>query len=319
MIPTWQQAWTEALYGPQGFYRVAAPVDHFTTAAHGPRGALLAAALWRHAADLGVRRVVDFAAGRGELAEHLVATAPTGRTAARPAATVAAIDLVDRPVDLTEAIDWWRVEAADGLPASVGAACADGPTLVVAHEWLDVVPCPIAEVSAQGELFELRADLSRGDPLGPADQEWVARWWPSAAPGARLEVGRVRDEAWAELTDACPRGTTVLAIDYGHVRERRPVGLTVTGFRRGQQVEPALDGSCDVTAHVAVDSLRQHRRRRQRDALAALGVTGRRPDRDRARVDPFGYLQALADAGAAELLTRPGAFGDFWWVEARAG
>ena len=43
---TWREAWQDALYGARGFYRGAAgPAAHFTTATHGPLGAVLAGAL----------------------------------------------------------------------------------------------------------------------------------------------------------------------------------------------------------------------------------------------------------------------------------
>ena len=56
-----------------------------------------------------------------------------------------------------------------------------------------------------------------------------------------------------------------LAIDYAHERERRPVYGTLTGYRDGHCVSPVPDGSCDITAHVALD------------ACADGGRTGRAP------------------------------------------
>jgi hypothetical protein len=80
------------------------------------------------------------------------------------------------------------------------------------------------------------------------------------------------------------------------------------------------DGSRDVTAHVAVDSLAAAVGgvlRRQRDLLPDLGVTASMPDRDLASTDPGGYLADLSRVDeAAELLAR-GGLGDFWWVLTR--
>ncbi len=49
-----------------------------------------------------------------------------------------------------------------------------------------------------------------------------------------------------------------IAIDYGHVRADREAGAwdggTLAGFRRGRLVPPVPDGSCNITAHVAMDS-----------------------------------------------------------------
>ena len=78
---------------------------------------------------------------------------------------------------------------------------------------------------------------------------------------------------------------------------------------------PAVpDGSCDLTAHVAVDSLDQDERTTQRQALRSLGVSGAAPSAELARSDPAGYLRALAASSAAAALTDPGGLGGFAWV-----
>jgi SAM-dependent MidA family methyltransferase len=110
-----------------------------------------------------------------------------------------------------------------------------------------------------------------------------------------------------------------LAVDYGHRRGERPAGGTLTGFRGGRQVRPLPDGSCDVTAHVAVDSVitaagTAYELVTQRTALRALGVDGARPPLELARTDPAGYVRALAAAGAAAELTQPGGLGGHWWL-----
>jgi len=74
------------------------------------------------------------------------------------------------------------------------------------------------------------------------------------------------------------------------------------------------DGSCDLTAHVAVDSLEHDDVTTQRDALRALGVHARTPDVTRAHTDPAGYLAALARSSAAAALTDPSGLGAFRWV-----
>jgi hypothetical protein len=49
-----------------------------------------------------------------------------------------------------------------------------------------------------------------------------------------------------------------MAIDYGHVRVERATGAwdggTLAAYRRGRLVSPVPDGSCNITAHVAVDA-----------------------------------------------------------------
>ncbi|MFD0787016.1 SAM-dependent methyltransferase, partial [Micromonospora azadirachtae] len=96
--------------------------------------------------------------------------------------------------------------------------------------------------------------------------------------GVRAEIGRSRDEAWANAVGRIDRGLA-LAVDYGHLKRERPVSGTLTGYRGGRQVAPVPDGSCDVTAHVAMDSVASAGERvarcayslsSQREALRAL-------------------------------------------------
>ena len=146
--------------------------------------------------------------------------------------------------------------------------------------------------------------------------EWLERWWPLAS-GTVAEIGVPRDEAWRAAVSTVDRGLA-LCVDYGHLRATRPAVGTLCGYRYGRQVPPVPDGSCDLTAHVAVDALATPRSTlmRQRDALRALGVTADRPPRALAGTDPAGYARALADAtGAAELTDPAGLGGHFWLLE----
>jgi len=146
----------------------------------------------------------------------------------------------------------------------------------------------------------------------------VQRWWPGPfQPGDRVEVGMPRDQALASLRQAVGSGV-VLAVDYGHTRTSRPAGGTLTGYRQGRQVAPRPDASCDLTAHVAVDSLPHDRLMTQRDALRELGIRGEHAAYDLARSDPIAYLRALERRGAVAELTGAG-LGDFWWVLSRVG
>jgi hypothetical protein len=77
------------------------------------------------------------------------------------------------------------------------------------------------------------------------------------------------------------------------------------------------DGSRDVTAHVAVDAVAAAcggTLMRQRDALARLGVDGRRPSLELATSDPAAYVRALGRAGESGELMARGGLGDFWWI-----
>jgi SAM-dependent MidA family methyltransferase len=140
--------------------------------------------------------------------------------------------------------------------------------------------------------------------------------------GARAEIGLTRDRAWAEAVSTLDRGLAV-AVDYGHLRAARPVFGTLAGHRDGRRVEPVPDGSCDITAYIAVDSAAAAGAAAagtepivvtQRTALRALGVHGRRPPTSQARDDPIGYVQALARSTAAAELTDLEGLGGHWWL-----
>ncbi len=310
MTIPWREAWQRALYGPGGAYRSpAGPAGHFTTAGHGPLGAVLADALILLADREGATHVVDVGAGRGELLRALHRV--------RPELRLTGLDVVDRPADLPDAVDWLVSPGGPGLP-DVLTDLDD--VLVVAHEWLDVVPCTVAEVVAPGRLATVLVDPATGEETtgatpDAADLAWCARHWPldGLPVGARVEVGRQRDDAWSALVGRVLRGT-VLAVDYGHARDARPLHGTLVGYRGGALVTPVPDGSCDVTAHVAVDSLDADEVTTQRAALHDLGLRAGPPSHALSRTDPAGYVAALARSTAVAALTDPGGLGAFHWV-----
>ncbi|WP_435200285.1 SAM-dependent methyltransferase [Janibacter sp. GS2] len=309
-VRTWQQAWADALYGEGGFYRrPEGPAGHFATSAQGAAGDLLAQALLRLVEREGLRQVVDIGCGRGELLGALAA-----QTA--PGLGLLGVDVVDRPAGLDPRIGWLSSPGGPHLP-DLGR-----PTdaLVIAHEWLDVVPCGIARADGTGVLRTVCVDHDGaerpGDPLPSPDAAWVERWWPGPhAPGALVEVGRARDEAFAGLVGTVGSGL-VVAVDYGHRLGERPVGGTLIGYRDGTACPPVPDGSTDLTAHVAMDSLRPDDLGTQREVLRDLGIDGSRPPVELARTDPPGYLAALSRASHAAALTGPGP-GDFLWATRR--
>ena len=310
MVP-WREAWHGALYGPDGFYRRAeGPAGHFTTSTHGPLGVALADALGRLADREGVRHVVDVGCGRGELLAHLAVQ--------RPDLRLTGVDVVPRPDDLPDAVAWLRSPGGPALPDELADL---DDVLVVAHEWLDVVPCTVAEVVAPGRLATVLVDPATGaEATGaatPTDDElaWCGRFWPldDLPVGSRVEVGLARDLAWHDLVSRVRTGT-LLAVDYGHRAGGRPTGGTLTAYREGALVTAVPDGSCDLTAHVAVDSLEHDEVTTQRVALRALGLDAGTPAHDLARTDPAGYLAALAGASAVGALTAPDGLGGFAWV-----
>ncbi len=303
----WRLAWHDALYGSSGFYRREPPAHHFSTATHGPLGAVLAEALWRWADLLGMPAILDIGAGRGELLGHL--------HAARPDRPLGGCDVVERPRGLPPAVGWLSGPGGEGLPDPLGHLT---DVLVVAHEWLDVVPCDIAQVDAWGRLRLVHVDPATGAELlgGRLDEQdrlWCERFWWTTRPGDRVEIGLTRDRAWAELLSRVSRGV-VLAVDYGHLGEHRPADGTLTAYRRGARVAAVPDGTCDITAHVAVDSLAHDRLLTQAEAFARVGMVPQRPSLPAAGVDPATELRRLERSAAmAELIGHDG-FGGFRWV-----
>jgi SAM-dependent MidA family methyltransferase len=315
----WRRATEEALYGPSGFYRrPEGPAGHFRTSVHvSPLFAGAVARLLRRV-DAALGRpaelaFVDMGAGRGELVTGVLKALPA-EMASR--ARVYAVERAARPSGLDHRIEWLSEP-----PAGVKG-------LLFANEWLDNVPLDAVEVDADGvpRLVLVREDgtESLGEPVGGADAEWLARWWPLTveqrpeglhAEGLRAEIGLPRDVAWASAVATLDRGLAV-AVDYAHFAGARPPFGTLTGFREGREMAPVPDGSRDVTAHVALDAcaLPGARLLTQREALRALGVSGGRPPLTLASTDPAAYVRALAGAGEAAELTAPGGLGDFGWL-----
>ncbi|MFH8619856.1 SAM-dependent methyltransferase [Streptomyces sp. NPDC017979] len=313
----WRDATEQALYGsPHGFYlRPEGPAGHFRTSVHAsPLFAAAIAKLLRTTADDlvaagrggqdGEIAFVDMGAGRGELVSGVLAALPDDFPV-----RAYAVERAARPAGLDPRVTW--------LPAPPQGV--DG--LLFANEWLDNVPVDVAEVDDDGVVRRVlvRPDGTErlGPPVSGADAEWLARWWPLTEPGSRAEIGRPRDEAWAAAVGTLRSGLAV-AVDYGHLAESRPPYGTLTGFRAGREVAPVPDGSCDVTAHVAMDAcaLPGARLVRQREALSALGCAPGhpRPPLSLATTDPTAYLRALSTAGEAAELTGRGGLGDFWWL-----
>ncbi|MEU0674350.1 SAM-dependent methyltransferase [Streptomyces sp. NPDC006172] len=315
----WRTATQDALYGTDGFYRrPEGPAGHFRTSVHASPlfAGAVARLLCRVDEALGRPASLDFvdmAAGRGELVTGVLAALPAD-VAARTRAY--AVEIAARPAGLAHRIEW--------LPEPP----PDVTGLLFANEWLDNVPVEVAEVDSAGtpRRVLVRADgVERlGEPVSGAEAEWLARWWPLAGEeGLRAEIGLPRDTAWASAVARVGRGLAV-AVDYAHTADARPPFGTLTGYRQGRETTPVPDGSCDLTAHVALDACAQAgtparspsgaRLLLQREALRALGVTGARPPLALASADPAAYVRALASAGEAGELTAAGGLGDFGWL-----
>lgn len=305
----WRSAWHEALYGPDGFYRqLAGPGGHFATSAQGIPGGgrLLAKALVALAEGAGCHRVVDVGSGRGELLAEVSAVAPTMQ--------LTGVDIVDRPVDLPQGAEWLVSPGGASLPAALRDL---QDTLVVAHEWLDVVPCFVAE--HDGTVWRtVEVDAAGAErlatPVTGSDLQWLQRHWVAdPAAGERVEVGAARDAAYRELRGRVDSGLLV-TVDYGHLRSDRPRWGTLTGYRDGVQCPPHPGGGTDITAHVAMDSLGADELVRQRILFDRLGLRPGAPEHALAGEDPPAYLRALAERSSYAALTAAGGLGDFWWA-----
>ncbi|KPI26461.1 SAM-dependent methyltransferase [Streptomyces sp. NPDC054950] len=326
----WRAATQAALYGVDGtggFYRRSeGPAGHFRTSVHASPlfAAAVARLLCRVDEALGRPSSLDFvdmAAGRGELVTGVLAALPA-EVAARTRAY--AVELADRPAGLAHRIEW--------LPEPPRQLTG----LLFANEWLDNVPVEVAEVDSAGvaRLVLVRDTGAErlGDRVSGAEAEWLARWWPTAGEeGLRAEIGLPRDTAWASAV-SCLAGGLAVAVDYAHTADARPPFGTLTGFREGRETAPVPDGSCDITAHVALDACAEAgatagatakgaaraavgaRLLTQRAALRALGIAGARPPLALASTDPSAYVRALSSAGEAAELLAPGGLGDFGWL-----
>lgn len=295
----WEQAWRRALYGRGGVFRgPRRRPGHFRTA---PQvGDEFAEALLELAdkVDRALGRpprldLIDMGAGGGELAAALHRLRPDSRY------RVTAVDVADRPDGLDADVAW-----RSRLPRG-------GVGLLIANEWLDSVPCPVV-TRHDGAVRRLSvyADGTErlGPPAGAPELHWLDRWWPLDYDSGRAEVGTTRDYAWAQAHRALRSGLLV-AVDYQHTRAERPRIGTLTGYRNGRQVPPRPDGTCDLTAHVALDACARTARPllvSQVDALTALGI--------RTPAPVGGGLEKLARAGRIAELTDPGGMGAFGWL-----
>lgn len=329
---------SQALYGPAGFFcrpapatmlagglAAAGPAAHFRTSVQASD--LFATAVLRlvTAADEALDRpdplqVVDIGAGTGrllcDLARLAAGQAPAGLARRL---RLAAVEVAPRPANLPDHVQWGQTLPPYGSVTG----------LVLSTEWLDNIPLDIAEVDQRGQLRQVLVHLGSGvQTLGGApslpEVAWARRWWaePPWRPGQRIELGQTRDAAWQAAVGTLARGVAV-TVDYGHERTDRPPLGTLTGFRAGREVIPIPDGSCDITAHVAVDAVRAAGEAAagqpallttQREALGMLGLQARRPPLDLARRAPAQYVRELSAAGQAAELMDPAGLGAHYWV-----
>ncbi len=323
---TWarlRHAWERALYGPDGFYRTQSPRRHFSTSVAGVPGTVdvLADALTEFMRRHHLRTFIDLGAAYRDLASAMMARDPEVGAIAIDIRRSFGSTTGGPPAELDGGRLKW-LELAPGTAGMAGmrdALAESEDALLFAHEWLDVVPCEIAEVAADGKLryvlYDDRSATERlGEPIVDADLAWCRRHWPTAelVAGDRIEIGRARDLRWAQVTESLRSGVAI-AVDFGHIAGERPRNTTLTGYRGGRAVAAVPDGRCDQTAQVAMDTLGAPILLDQRTVLADLGVVADPPDPGTATTDPLRYLSGLARSAAAAALLGPG-YGDTWWA-----
>ena len=245
-----------ALYGPAGFYVVGeGAAGHFRTSVSasssvcGIFAGAIAELLDRVDCSLGhpdQLDLVDVGGGSGEL---LAAVLPALGSGLCERVRPCVVERRPRPPGLPPYVRWLV-----HVPDTVG--------LLIANEWLDNIAVDVADVpvdednsDAAGAGRVLLVDAKGTEVPGPSltaeEQAWLRLWWPS---GRRREIGLYRDAAWAVAVSRVRRGLAV-AIDYTHTADDRPAYGTLTGFRLGRETAPIPDGSCDLTAHVTIDSV----------------------------------------------------------------
>jgi len=212
--------------------------------------------------------VTDTGADDGHLLDAIRSRIPSH---VRPQVRWRAVDLVEGACDA----EWIVADIRHvDLPPS--------PGVLVAQELLDDIPCTIVENDERGRPWVVGIeDDSLPAPLEPLrshnDLTWLDTWWPDVTPFATREVGLSRDRVWQRLRASVTAGVAI-AIDYGHVREERRCGRwaggTVRAFRSGRVVRPAPDGRCNITAHVAMDSLAPAPLLRQSQVTGIGGAEG---------------------------------------------
>lgn len=195
--------------------------------------------------------------------------------------------------------------------------------LVMAHEWLDEIPCDVVQRDDAGvdRLVLVGPD---GEEMGPALDDvhacaaygvdavaaraWMDRWWPLEQPGDRAEIGSTRDAAWAWMTSIVMQGVA-LATDYGHTlaerRDRRATG-TLRAYREGRVAEPVPDGTVGITADVAVDACA--------GAVAGSTLSRQRDEVDAPAVEEITSVGDLQRYFEALRVRQPAGLGALHWL-----
>ncbi len=194
---------------------------------------------------------VDMAAGRGELAGGVLAALPAD-VAARTRAY--AVEIAERPAGLDHRIEWLaEPPGRDDRPA-VRQRVAGQRTRGGRGGGLRGRGPAGAGPSGRDRAARGAGRRGAGAVAGSGGGRCRARRGcgpRSACPGTRPGPRRSRRSAGGSRSPWTTRTR----------RARRPPFGTLTGFREGRETTAVPDGSCDITAHVALDACALPRRR----------------------------------------------------------
>lgn len=286
---SWSTAWADSQFGEVGFYRTHRAEDEFQTSVHVDRQ--LARALAeritreRQRSQVSDFTVIDIGAGDGSLLLQLRDLLP-------PDIDYLGVDLRPPPSGLANKVAWIQRCIDDGS-ADITGRDGDWSGVLIAHEFLDDVPCDVLELDEELVPRVLLVDPETGgEEIGPAIDDtaarrliedptgathWLERWWPATRPLARREVGLARDRMWARLRQVLGNGAAI-AIDYSHRLPERRRGVwdggTLQGFKRGRPHRPIPDGRMNVTAHVALDACASSAARLMHQSSTLTGLAG---------------------------------------------
>lgn len=212
--------------------------------------------------------VIDVGSGSGRLLEQL-------RKQVDDEVHLLGVDIRERPPGLSHDIQWRQLTIVENNSDVTGAS-RDLAGVVIAHEFLDDIPCEVFELDEDTSPRLVLVDPATGaEDLGPRLDDpaaatllgsiepaevraWLDTWWTATRPGARREVGITRQRVWSALNRSVEVGCAV-AIDYAHTYVDRISGVwdggTLKGFSAGRPQRAVPDGSVNITAHVALDAL----------------------------------------------------------------
>lgn len=345
-----------ALYDPHhGFYASGGEAgrrgDFLTSPEVGPLfGAVMARALDSWWEEVGVPDpfvVVEAAAGRGALAQAVLAAAPKCAPALRYVMVERSAALRARQrehLELRPAVLAFEptVHGEDGEPRPLQPGSGpvvvsiaewpnvDGPVVVLANELLDNLPFRVLACSANG-WDELRVGVAGSrlvEQFVPADESVASlagRLAPHARVGARIPVQEAAAGWVRAALDTAGPGGRVVAIDYAastaELAERPWTGWlrTYSGHRRGSGPLELL-GAQDITADVCTDQLARVRLptadRSQAEFLRAhdiesLVADGRRTWHERAAIGDLVALRGRSRVAEADALCDASGLGAF--------